>query len=125
MKCNRCGREILIENQYLYLGQTLCEDCYIDIRSPVKACDPWAVYAAKQSRQNAGIKGTEGLTEQQQALYAMIKEKGKVTREDIIAKLNITERELQPHLAMLRYCELIKGYKEGHNIYLVTFDYDE
>jgi len=63
VKCNRCGREVPAENSYQHLGETLCEDCYIDIRYPAKACDPWAVYSATRSRESAGLVGTEGLTE--------------------------------------------------------------
>jgi hypothetical protein len=43
VKCERCGRELSTDDNYQHLGETLCEDCYIDIRYPAKACDPWAV----------------------------------------------------------------------------------
>jgi len=92
VKCKRCNREISNGEGYEYLGETLCEDCYIDIRYPVKACDPWAVYSATRSREALGLKGVEGLT------------------------------ELQTQMAILRHCELIKGTKEDGRIYLVPFD---
>jgi len=38
MKCNRCGHEVSAENSYQHLGETLCEDCYINIKYPAKAC---------------------------------------------------------------------------------------
>ena len=125
VKCNRCGREVLAENSYQHLGETLCEDCYIDIRYPAKACDPWAVYSATRSRESAGLKGTEGLTEQQKKIYGFVKRKGKVTREEILANFNMKEMELQTNLATLRHCELVKGRKEGNCVYLVPFDLDE
>ena len=59
MKCKRCGWEISDKEEYEYLGETLCEDCYIDIRYPAKACDPWAVYSATISREILGLKGAE------------------------------------------------------------------
>lgn len=62
VKCNRCGREVPAENGYQHLGGALCEDCYIDIKYPAKACDPWAVYSAMRSRESAGLEGNEGLT---------------------------------------------------------------
>jgi late competence protein required for DNA uptake (superfamily II DNA/RNA helicase) len=68
VKCNRCGREVPAENSYQHLGEVLCEDCYIDVRYPAKACDPWAVYSATRSRESAGLKGTEGLTELQKKI---------------------------------------------------------
>ncbi|MFC1909161.1 hypothetical protein ACFLXD_04830 [Chloroflexota bacterium] len=125
VKCNRCGREVPLDNSYQHLGETLCEDCYIDVRYPAKACDPWAVYSATQSRESAGLEGTEGLTELQQKIYEFVKAKGKVTREEIMANFNIKEMELQTNLATLRHCELVKGRKEGNCVYLVPFDFDE
>ena len=125
MNCSRCEREISVDNGYQHLGQTLCEDCYIDIRYPAKACDPWAVYTATRMRETLGLKGTEGLTELQKAIYEFIKGKGKVTREQLIKYFKLSEAELQRQLATLRHCELVRGYKEGDSIYLVPFDYDE
>ena len=122
MKCKRCGQEISDKEQYEYLGETLCEDCYIDIRYPAKACDPWAVYSAIRSRETLGLKGTEGLTDLQQVIYEFIKGKGKVTREELIKNCELTEAELQTQLAILRHCEMIKGSKEDGRIYLVPFD---
>ncbi len=125
MKCNRCGHEVSTESSYQHLGETLCEDYYIDIKYPAKACDPWAVYSAMRSRESVGLKGTEGLSELQQAIYEFVKEKGKVTREEILANFNMKETELQTHLATLRHCELLKGRKEDNSVYLVTFNYGE
>jgi len=125
VKCNRCGREVPLDNSYQHLGETLCEDCYIDVRYPAKACDPWAVYSATRSRESAGLEGTEGLTEQQKKIYEFVKEKGKVTREEILVNFNLKDAELQINLATLRHCELVKGRKEGNCVYLVPFDFDE
>lgn len=124
MKCNRCGREVPAEDSYQHLGEALCEDCYIDVRYPPKACDPWAVYSATRSRESAGLQGTQGLIEPQRAIYEFVKEKGKVTRDEIMAKYNLKAAELQKHLAVLRHCELVKGHKEGDSVYLVPFNYD-
>jgi recombinational DNA repair protein (RecF pathway) len=125
MKCSRCGREISADDSYQHLSETLCEDCYIDARYPAKACDPWAVYSATQSRKSQGLKETEGLTDLQKAIYGFIRGKGKVTREELREKFGIKETDLQMHLATLRHCELVKGHKEGNGIYLVPFDYGE
>ena len=122
VKCKRCDREISEKERYEYLGETLCEDCYIDIRYPAKACDPWAVYSATRSRESLGLKGAEGLTELQKAIYGFIKGKGKMTRDDLIERFGMKETELQTQLAILRHCELVKGSKEDGLVYLVPFD---
>ena len=121
MKCNRCSQEIKEGDSYRHRGETLCEDCYLDIRLEVKACDPWAVYSATRSRESAGFKGTEGLTDLQREIYALVKRKGKVTREEVIGTLNLSEQEMQTQLATLRHCELIKGHKEGDKVYLILY----
>lgn len=125
VKCDRCGRELSADDSYQYLGKALCEDCYIDIRYPARACDPWAVYSATRLRETLGLKGTAGLTELQQAIYDFIRGRGKVTREQIIENLGLADAELQRQLATLRHCELVKGHKEGKSIYVVPFDYAE
>jgi DNA-binding transcriptional ArsR family regulator len=125
VKCDRCGREISADDRYQHLGKVLCEDCYIDIRYPAKACDPWAVYSATKSRETVGLNGTAGLTDLQQAIYEFIRSKGKATREQLVENLDLTEADLQRQLATLRHCELVKGRKEGNSVYLVPFDYDE
>jgi predicted HTH transcriptional regulator len=55
------------------------------------------------------LKGTEGLAEQQKEICEFIKEKGKVAREEILAKFNLKATELQKHLAILRHCPKIKA----------------
>jgi hypothetical protein len=46
MKCERCKTAVVKGEQKALHGQTLCEDCYIDLLSPLRVCDPWAVYSA-------------------------------------------------------------------------------
>jgi hypothetical protein len=121
MKCSRCAQEISEGDSYTHRGETLCEDCYLDARLEVKACDPWAVYYATRSRETADLKGTEGLTDLQKEIYTLVKRKGKVTREEVIEELSLCEQEMQTQLATLRHCELVKGHKEGDKVYLLPF----
>ena len=90
VKCDRCGREISADDSYQHQGKALCEDCYIDIRYPAKACDPWAVYSATKSRETVGLNGTAGLTDLQQAIYEFIRSKGKATREQLVDNFDLT-----------------------------------
>lgn len=122
MKCSRCGSEISEGQSYEYTGERLCEDCYIDIRYPVKACDPWAVYAATRSRESSGLAGTDGLTELQKEICEFVKSNGKVSGEDIMKNFGLTQSEVQTQAAVLRHCELVKGHKEGDKVYLVSFN---
>ena len=121
MKCDRCGNEVSRDDSYTHLNQTLCEDCYMDIRQPAKACDPWAVYLASQTRESSGQSREEGLTELQQKLYSFVKDKGKVTGEELMGNFSLSESELRSQLAILRHCELLRGQKEGDRIFIVPF----
>ena len=121
MKCNRCGREVKEGDSYTHFGETLCEDCYLDARLGVKACDPWTVHSATRLRESSGLGGAEGLNELQKAIYELVKSKGKVTRQEVMENLNLSEQEIQKQLAILRHCELVKGHKKGDTIYLVPF----
>jgi late competence protein required for DNA uptake (superfamily II DNA/RNA helicase) len=121
MKCQRCNREIIEDQGYPHAGETLCEDCYMDIRFPVKACDPWAVYSATRTREQAGLKGAEGLTDLQKEMYAFVKTSGKVTVEEMMKRFSISAKEMQTQLAVLRHCELVRGHKDGEKISLVLF----
>ncbi len=122
MKCQRCQREISEDECFGYFGETLCDDCYIDAMSPAKACDPWAVYSATRTRESSGLKGVEGLTPLQKEICEFIKSKGRVTPQEVMAKFNITQHELENQFATLRHCKLARGEKEGDKVYLVPFD---
>jgi hypothetical protein len=121
MKCSRCGGEISRDDCYQYLGETLCEDCYIDVRYPAKACDPWAVYSATRSRETQRLTETDGLIDLQKMIYGFIKSRGKVTKEEVMRNFGLSESEMQAQLAVLRHCELVKGHKEDDRVYLVPF----
>jgi len=122
MKCQQCQRNISEDDSYQHLGRTLCEDCYMDTRNPSQACDPWAVYTATRTRDSAGTTGLEGLTPLQQEICNYIKDKGKVTPEEIGNRFNLTPRDMQNTFATLRHCELVRGQKEGDKVYLVPFN---
>ncbi len=121
MRCNRCHQELAEGEERELRGETLCEDCYIEAAYPAKACDPWAVYTAKRSRESRGQQGSEGLTELQKDIYEFIKKRGKVTGEELMQHLGLSPSKIQTELAILRHCELIKGQKENGKIYLTVF----
>ena len=122
MKCGWCGCDIREDEGRTYQGKTLCDDCYLDATTTVKACDPWAVYTATSSREQSGLKGEAGLTELQKSIYEFVRENGRVTGEEVMANFNMPRRELETQFAILRHCELLKGRKEGDKVYLVPFE---
>jgi late competence protein required for DNA uptake (superfamily II DNA/RNA helicase) len=81
MKCSRCGREISDEESYAHQGRVFCEDCLMEVGLHAAQCQPWATYLAGKER--AGMTGTEGLTALQQKVYILVRDQGKITREDV------------------------------------------
>ncbi len=123
IKCPRCGKELPDTEAYEYMGQMLCEECFLERRqASIDICDPVAARSAIRLRKKLVSSDTEGLTEQQIAIYEIIKSEGRATEEEIMQKLKLDDAEMHAQLAVLRHCELIKGHKDGDIIYLVPFD---
>ncbi len=119
MDCEKCGRENLPEDEaFRHAGQNLCEDCYLEIVSVPKTCDPLQVHSAKITREKMGQQGAEGLLPVQKEMYEYLKKHGKATREEIKEQFDFDQKELEKHVSVLRHCELVKGLKEDGKVYL-------
>ncbi len=120
--CEVCGCELAGEDSIEDEGKVFCEDCYIEGHHKIQACNPWAVRSKKIFREEAGLEGTDGLTDLQKAIYELIVSTGGVKREDLAKKFEISPREAENQFALLRHCELLKGQKRPDGVYLVPFD---
>jgi hypothetical protein len=118
MLCERCGEET--SEVFSHAGMKLCEDCFIELHSVPKTCDPLSVRSARITRKATGQSGLEGLLPVQRDIYLFLKEKGKATRPEVAQKFNLSPQELEKHCAVLRHCELVRGYKDGAAVYLTT-----
>lgn len=121
MQCSRCGIEIQEVEGYQFHGQFLCEDCYIYVTNPPKACDPTAVASALSVRKQLGQTGSNDLTEIQKKIYQIIELKGKVTKEELIAQSNLKPEEIEQQIAFFRHCELIRALKENNKVYFTKW----
>lgn len=120
--CEVCGRELSEEDRLEEGGTIFCEDCYIESHHKIQACNPWAVRSKKIFREEAGLEGTEGLTELQKNIYEFIVSRGGVKKEEVAEKFGISSRETENQFALLRHCELVKGQKRADGVYLVPFE---
>ncbi len=120
LSCEKCGKQISEGRRYEHLGKGYCEDCYMDILSPPKACDPWAVYAAKCSLRNSDKFST--LTPAQQRIVDYINARGQVALEELTGSLNLTEAEFKREFAVLRHMEVLRGTKKGTTVMYTLFD---
>ncbi len=91
------------------------------VTNPPKACDPLAVASATSIRKELGQSGTAGLTELQKQICDIIEQRGQITRQELLAMLNIKPEELESQLAILRHCELTRAFKEGDKVYLTKW----
>ena len=122
MLCERCGEDISGGGVFKHAGKNYCEDCYIDVASELKTCDPMAVRSARLTRQKFGQKGTEGLLPIQKSIYQYLQKHGRATREQIAKDLKVEQKDLEKHFSILRHCELVKGLKEGNTIYMTLMN---
>lgn len=119
IQCAKCGKRIEKEQGYEHQGKTFCEDCYMDLLSPPKACDPWAVHLAQTFLKGKDKLST--LTPLQLKIVNYIREKGEATAEEIIKDLNLTEEALRREFAALRHMEILRGTKKGDKMLYVLF----
>ena len=107
MQCERCHDPIAEGEQKELHNQILCEDCYMDLLSPPKACDPWAVYTAKSFTKQEGHEAELGPL--QARILALLSERGPMEPGDLSEILQIKETDLERELAALRHMERVRG----------------
>ena len=118
-QCAKCGKTIEKQQGYEHQGTIYCEDCYMDILSPLKACDPWAVHSAQTFLRGKDKLST--LTPLQRNIVNYLQEKGEATIEELIKDLCSTEEELRREFAVLRHMEILKATKKGNKIFYILF----
>jgi DNA-directed RNA polymerase subunit RPC12/RpoP len=117
--CSKCDKELEKQQGYEYQGKLFCEDCYMDVLSPPKACDPWAVHSAQTFLKGKDKLAT--LTPLQLRLVNYLKQKGEATLEELIKNLNLTEEELRREFAVLRHMEILRATKRGDKVFYLLF----
>jgi len=107
MQCERC-KAVIIEGEEKELhGKMFCEDCYMDILSPVKACDPWAVHSAKTFLKEQGRKLQ--FNQLQQKILELLREQGPIEPGKLSEHLQAKAADIERELASLRHMEKVRG----------------
>ncbi len=122
MECERCKSFLKEGETYDLHGRALCEDCYMYVTNPPKACDPMAVSSALSVRKQLGQSGSTGLTELQQKIYNTIENYVKITKEDLVKILNVKPEYLEQEFAFFRHCELLRAFRENGKIYFTKWE---
>ena len=117
MKCDRCNQEIELGEEREHLGQNLCEDCCIDLLSPMKTCDPWAVHSAKTFEKHTGK--NSALTLLQSEMLNVLKENGAMEPKQLLAEVgqNLQLKDLEREFSTLRHMEKVRGEKREGKLF--------
>jgi transcription initiation factor IIE alpha subunit len=118
-QCSKCGKTLEKNECYEHQGKVFCEDCYMDILSPPKACDPWAVHSAKTFLRGKDKLST--LTPLQLKMVNYIRQRGEATVEEMVENLNLTQEEFRREFATLRHMEVLRGTKKDGKIFCLLF----
>lgn len=116
MKCSRCNRQLSKDKAYVHDGKVFCDDCLMDIGLSIRECDPWATYSDVQAQK---LKGVEGLSETAKKVYDLVRQKGRVTREDVMKELKLSGPELGAQLIALMHADLVKEVGQGDKMFLM------
>jgi hypothetical protein len=112
MKCDRCQSTIPDGEERELRGQNLCEDCYMDVLSPARACDPWAVHTAKSFSDEE-----KAVNETQAKILKILEETGGLEPKVLLEKLQIKPGDLEREIAALRHMEKVRGeLRDGKRI---------
>jgi len=115
MQCERCNAFIKEREEKKLHGQILCEDCYMDLLSPVKACDPWAVHSAKTFIEQQGHEPQ--LNPIQKNILEVLSREGPMDAGTLRLRLKITLADMERELAALRHMEKVRGeLKDGKRL---------
>lgn len=115
--CDRCGSQVIDGDEIEYHGQDLCETCYMDALSPVRACDPWAVRSAMSMAQR--VTGEWQVNEKQVRILALLKDTGGADLETISSRLGMSAVVIMRELAALRHMEKVRAaMKNGRKIFV-------
>ena len=107
MNCDKCGDAIESGDERELHGLMMCDDCYMDTLSPARACDPWAVHAAK-SFMNQPTKDP-GVNPTQAKILEILKQSGDVEAKTLVERLQIKPSDLEREIASLRHMEMVRG----------------
>ncbi|RJP55501.1 MAG: hypothetical protein C4549_08175 [Deltaproteobacteria bacterium] len=84
----------------------------MDVLSPARSCDPWAVYSAK-SFSKEGTAHPQ-ITDTQAKILRILKETGGIEPEVLAKNLQIKFSELEREIATLRHMEKVRGELRGN-----------
>ncbi len=102
MVCSRCGKFLEEEDRRTHGREILCEDCYMDILSPPRTCDPWATFTASRLKEQVLSPAGERIVER-------IGHEPPPTFEELMQITGLDAKALEREIAALRHAERIRA----------------
>ena len=100
--CAKCQSNVADDDLHEHLGQMICDDCYMDVLSPAKTCDPWATYTASRLT-------NQELNPAQESILMALRKMGQATIKQILEITGLDQKQFEREIAALRHMELIQG----------------
>lgn len=100
--CHRCRKPLEEAEARTHAGETLCEDCYMDVLSPPRTCDPWAVFTASRLKE-------QRLSPCGEKIVGRVRLEPRPTFEELMQITGLEAKALEREIAALRHAELIKA----------------
>jgi hypothetical protein len=107
LKCDQCDKNIDSEEAREHSGRTLCEDCYMDVLSPTRTCDPWAVYTARSTLESGG--SGAALTATQEGILRILEETGGIEPGELRERIGLPRGDFEREIAALRHMEKLRA----------------
>jgi myo-inositol catabolism protein IolC len=57
----------------------------------------------------------------QKKIYSLVVERGPISREDLLAELQMSPAVFEREFSVLRHCELLKGFKQGSTVFFTKY----
>jgi hypothetical protein len=89
----------------------------MDVMSPMKTCDPWAVHSAKSFEENMG--GTSTLNPVQTEMVAVLERSGGLEPAALLEKIGgtLSMEDLQREFSSLRHMERVRAERRGERLF--------
>jgi hypothetical protein len=111
IQCERCKAVIPENDEREFNGKVICEDCYMILLSPPKACDPWAAYCAKSFSEKTGSR--PDLNPVQVKILQILKETGGISIQELSEQLELPLETFERDIAALRHMEKLRAEMRG------------
>lgn len=102
MLCHRCRMPLEEQEARLHGGEILCEDCYMDVLSPPRTCDPRATFTASRLKEKVVSPVGEKILER-------IRLEPTPTFEELMQITSLDAKRLEREIAALRHAELLRA----------------